>query len=321
MRIAIVGSGSLGLLWAARILKTEHELVLFTRTQQQKTSINENGITLVNYKNEQEHHDVTAESVASYFSGNPFDLLLVTVKQMHVCKLVPFIQSITQPDSQILFVQNGLGHEEKIKCLYNRSWTYAMITSEGALRLTSHCVHHTGRGNIWMGRFPGDSSSFHPHIMAFMQSINELGEIKIHRENAIVRRMWEKLLINCVINPLTALSGLKNGELLSSCYSGKVNKVISEAVHVAKKVGLPLSEEELKEKVYAVCNETHMNFSSTVQDIRRGMPTEIKYLNGTLVKWGKKVGISTPYNEELLVQIEKLEVDNGHKRNNPFSYQ
>lgn len=312
MRVAIIGSGSLGLLWATKILKIGYQLVIFARTEEQCAKITKDGITLRNYQDEVEYYNVKCEEVSYSYRGC-FDVVLVAVKQTHLTKLIPFIQMITHPKSQIIFLQNGLGHEEKIYCLYNRSWTYACITTEGALRCSPIEVHHTGIGQSWIGRFPGKTTSFHPLMKRLIEFLNGLSGFEIQRDDFIHRRMWEKFLLNCVINPLTALHDVRNGELRSSRYTGRINQLIFEVIQVSRKMGFLLSESELRKNVLEVCAKTNMNLSSMVQDMKRRVPTEIDYLNGAIIRFGKKIGINTPYNQELLDQVKKLEVENGNK--------
>lgn len=311
MRVAIIGCGSLGLLWATKLLKTRLRLVLFARTKEQSAKINRDGITLRNYQNELEHYSVQCEST-SFCNKGHFDVVLVAVKQTHLTRLIPLIQMITHPASQIIFLQNGLGHEEKIRCLYNRSWTYVVITTEGALRCNPTMIHHTGIGESWIGQFPEKAVLVHPLMKRVIEEINELGVFKIRLDDFIHHRMWRKFLLNCVINPITAVDDVRNGELCSSRYTKRISRVVFELIQVSKKMGFVIDDSELTKNVLEVCNKTKLNLSSMVQDIKRKVPTEIDYLNGVLIRFGNKVGIDTPYNQELFDQVKKIEAENGN---------
>jgi 2-dehydropantoate 2-reductase len=116
-------------------------------------------------------------------------------------------------------------------------------------------------------------------------------------------------LINVGINPLTALTGLRNGELLEHPEIKAVMKrAVEEAMTVALDLGVETGLDDPVERVYAVAEATAANRSSMLQDVERGRRTEIDALNGAIVELGRRVGVETPVNETLVAAVKGLEL-------------
>ncbi|GAF76047.1 unnamed protein product, partial [marine sediment metagenome] len=132
----------------------------------------------------------------------------------------------------------------------------------------------------------------------------------IHTEisSNIMRALWSKVLVNVGINPLTALTGLRNGELLDHPEIRQVMKrAVEEAMMVAQSLGIEMEFDNPVEKVYEVAEATAANRSSMLQDVERGRKTEIDALNGAIVELGRRIGVDTPVNETLVAAVKGLE--------------
>ena len=96
--------------------------------------------------------------------------------------------------------------------------------------------------------------------------------------------IWEKLLVNVGINALTALTGLKNGQLLDHPETVRLMEaLVSEAAEVAERKGIRIAEKTI-EKVKAVAEATKENRSSMGQDFDFQRKTEIDAINGAVVR-------------------------------------
>jgi 2-dehydropantoate 2-reductase len=123
----------------------------------------------------------------------------------------------------------------------------------------------------------------------------------------ILNRLWAKLFINAGINPLTALYQCTNGQLLTSCAArGRLKKIVREAETVARACGVTINTDPLQAAL-AVCKKTATNISSMLQDRKRQQQTEIDAINGAVIREGKRMGIATPFNEEIVRQIKEME--------------
>jgi 2-dehydropantoate 2-reductase len=307
MKVAILGSGSLGLLWGARMQPLFGEsLHLLTRTREQAEFLNREGIRFTDLYGKTEQRVCRARWSERVADGK-IDVLLVMVKQTHLPSVIPVIQKGTHRESQIIFWQNGWGHQERIAKLADRPWTYLAVTTEGALKEGPNAISHTGGGETAIGLYPPASKQPHPLFLCWMRMLMEKYGPLIQYDRQILHKIWEKLAVNCVINPLTALYQVKNGALLSPEYEGEWKEVLSEVVLVADQEGISLSYSEINEKVKSVCEKTAGNLSSMLQDLMRGQKTEVDFINGAIVRLGQKHRVNTPANSRLVSLIHEKE--------------
>jgi 2-dehydropantoate 2-reductase len=119
--------------------------------------------------------------------------------------------------------------------------------------------------------------------------------------------LWSKLVINAAINPLTALLGVPNGELLRRpSAQALMGTVATEAAAVAAARGQVLTFSDPVAAAAAVAQRTAVNHSSMLQDVQRGAPTEIDAINGAIVKAGEMQNVPTPNNHTLWLLIKAL---------------
>jgi len=121
------------------------------------------------------------------------------------------------------------------------------------------------------------------------------------------RVVWSKLAANCAINALTALTGRTNGELLEDeAALGTLREAAREVGAVAAARGTPLGEDAAA-IAEDVARATARNHSSMKQDLERGTPTEIDFLNGAVVEAGRRLSVPTPVNERLWRGVRERE--------------
>jgi len=120
--------------------------------------------------------------------------------------------------------------------------------------------------------------------------------------------LWDKLIINVGINALTAITRMKNGEILKIPETRNIMiEAVKEAVNIAKALNIKLEIKDHVRKTIEVAEATANNKSSMLQDIERRKKTEIDYINGAIVKLGKKLGIKTPVNKTLTALVKAIE--------------
>ena len=129
-------------------------------------------------------------------------------------------------------------------------------------------------------------------------------------EKDLDRLVWRKLAVNCAINPLSALAGRLNGELLESAESREtLVKAATEVAAVAAAKGLELGA-DVGALVLAVARETGANRSSMLQDVLRGAPTEVEAICGAVARIARDLGIYTPINVRLCRLVRQVEAGN-----------
>ncbi|MDF2816027.1 MAG: 2-dehydropantoate 2-reductase, partial [Paenibacillus sp.] len=218
MDIWCVGGGSIGMLLTAKLTLAGNKLTLITHTDEQAESIIQHAITLIEVKNGQGFKAVPSNTISySRLVGNPDtwisqkpDWILLTVKQQHLTDdLLQQIGDWCSRGSRLLCFQNGVGHVERLAPYVPMHLLDLAVTTEGARRTGPANIEHTGHGITRLGSAQeleeGDRSS------AIRSSQKKLAEMlnKAGFESLLSNNMrevaWNKLLINAVINPLTAI--------------------------------------------------------------------------------------------------------------------
>jgi 2-dehydropantoate 2-reductase len=158
---------------------------------------------------------------------------------------------------------------------------------------------HTGEGKVNLGTNPRQaelqevlvSAGFQVEIVADPKSL-----------------LWGKLVINAAINPLTAILGIPNGDLLTQPDTRELlSEVATEAEFIAYHNGVMLPYPDPIEAVEQVARNTAGNHSSMLQDVLNGRPTEIDAINGAIVLEAEKVGVPTPVNRVLWHLVKGLD--------------
>lgn len=301
MRIAVWGGGSLGLLWSARLAGKFDRLLVVTHTERQASAINRAGIDLTTQAGEQKNLRVHAKQADLIGEDAPFDVILVMVKQVHLPEVFPLLQKAVHSNTQVLFFQNGWGHQTLLEELSPVCQTYLVVTTEGALKRGDQQVVHTGKGISRVGSFP-EKQAEPPSGLREL-----LAKDLFQYDQNILQRVWEKLSINCVVNPLTAWYGIRNGDLLNPEYDQEKKAILTEVIHVASLEEIRLPEQKMWKQIHQVCRYTAMNFSSMLQDIQNKRPTEIDFMNGAIVRLGKQHRIETPVNQLWVSRIREKE--------------
>ncbi|MCO4850938.1 2-dehydropantoate 2-reductase [Bacillus vallismortis] len=291
MKIGIIGGGSVGLL-CAYYLSLYHDVTVVTRREEQAAAIRSEGIRL-----DKDGEEFSADCNADTCMSSDFDLLVVTVKQHQLQSVFPLLERIGK--TNILFLQNGMGHIHDLKDWRVGHSIYVGIVEHGAVRKSDTVVEHTGLGAIkW--------STFHntePDRLNTLFQHNH-SDFPIRYEADWYRLLTGKLIVNACINPLTALLQVKNGELLTTpAYVAFMKLVFQEASHILKLE----NEEEAWERVQVVCGQTKENRSSMLVDVTEGRKTEADAIIGYLLKEASLHGLDAAHLEFLYGSIKALE--------------
>jgi 2-dehydropantoate 2-reductase len=294
MRIGIIGAGSLGLLWAAR-LAAYANVTLLCRTEQQAAVINQLGIKLTHRNGDEQQYCVAATTIDSNDHAACFDALFLMVKQPALSQTLPYIGTLINSHSVVVAWQNGLGHEEQLQ-MYP---TFAAVTTEGARREAANRVTHTGEGYVRLGPLCGQPSSLELEALLQRFGVQFVSNIK--------QAMWEKFALNVVINPLTAILEVTNGKLLEETIAPVIERLLSEVCMVAAAKGIHFNQTVLAQQIADVCHKTARNHSSMLQDIQRGRQTEIDSLNGQLLSYAEQMNLFVPAHAMLTALIRAKE--------------
>lgn len=294
MKTVVIGGGSVGLLLAARLQLGGVGAELITRSEAQAIQLNEKGVTICTIDGNQQ----TVHLIARPFTHQlpPADYYLLAIKQPDLLTVLPGLRSIP-PTARVIALQNGIGHQEILAEALHDNPLFFAVNTEGAHRLSATEVAHTGTGTLRIGPWNNDK----PKDLLLQRFIEAAAAASIPAlyVEEISGFVWRKVIANAVINPLTTLFEVTNGELLQSSVTlTTMRQVFEEAAAIATCFGQKI-DEQVWQELLSICRSTSRNHSSMLQDFWHGKPTEIEAINGYLVNKGKELGMMTPMNDAL----------------------
>jgi 2-dehydropantoate 2-reductase len=227
-------------------------------------------------------------------------LVILTTKVQDSARAIDGIKNLLRKDTVILILQNGIGNEEIVEHTAGKE----VKILRGVLKVAVEFLE-PGVVKFWSGRTIIGQGETAEEIV---EMLNKCGLDAKLSEN-IDRDVWNKLVVNCVVNPLTAILRVTDGAIIVDSLKKTRIEVVRECIAVAEAEGVVLAA-DLAERIDRTV-AGYKNFSSMYQDITKRKKTEIDYLNGKIATLGKKHGILTPVNETLAGLIKFLEGNNG----------
>jgi 2-dehydropantoate 2-reductase len=210
------------------------------------------------------------------------------------------------PETIVVSLQNGVDNAERIDFAAGIRVIPAVVYIAAAM-IGPGRVKHTGRGDLIVGDAFSNHDLSRSHLEEVATTFTQAGVSCRISENITVE-LWEKLIMNCAYNGISALSRMKYGRIAQDPGTIEVMKsVVIEAVAVAGASGVPLSLSGMTEAALKLGKAMPEALSSTAQDIARGKPTEIDSLNGFLVRKGADLGVPTQVNQILFSLVKLLE--------------
>ncbi|QTA88521.1 ketopantoate reductase family protein [Desulfonema magnum] len=301
MRIAIVGAGAMGSLFGA-MLSSVSDVYLITLSEEHVQAIKKNGLVIEKTDGTSETYQMFATTDASEVEPD-VDLAIIFTKSYSTEAAAKSAKPLLGRKGLAITLQNGLGNLEVIANIVGKERAIAGVTSHGATLVEPGHIRHAGEGPTYIGSISHLSQSLNRIAETF-----QAGGINVSVSENLDSLIWGKLIINVGINALAAILRVPNGVLGVTPECKKImSNAVLEAETVARAFGIELPYANPLEAVKKVCENTAGNRASMLQDILKGAHTEVGAINRAIVKRGKVLGISTPYNVFLSEIIEALE--------------
>lgn len=289
--VVIMGAGAIGSYIGSQLSK--HTDVTLVGRRAHVDAINEKGLT-VSGKVEGCYNVNTVTELDSV----PSDcLLIITTKAQDLEMTVENTHHHYRDDTTILLLQNGLGNEEVVRNITGPSVEIVRaLASMGVEHLKPGSIEVKLRGEITLPDTPTGR-----HIA----QLCTLCDLEARLSNNIYYEIWRKLVMNCVINPLTAIFRVTNKEIAVDTLKKVREDIVEECIKVAEKEQVDLEPELVEVITNAAAKYT--NLSSMCQDVIKGRRTEIEFLNGKISELGRKHGVATPVNDTVSAMVRFLE--------------
>ena len=301
MRVTVVGCGAVGSLFAANLAQLEDvEVWAFDLDGEHVAAINEHGLRLSGAG------EVVGELRATTNADDlpPSDFGIVATKCMHTAAAI----EATAPafaTGAVCSVQNGVGNEEAIAQRVERVIRGTTFPA-GRVVEPGH-VQWDVKGDTTIGPFEPSPAPM-AEVGRLAEACTRAG---LPTEAVADARgpQWRKLIFNAATNPIGALTGLTHGRV---CENPGLRRLVSQlvdegkAVAAAQGIELDADPEELIDHA-ARPDVAYDHKASMLQDVEARRPTEIDYLNGGIVRFGREQGVPTPLNEAVTALIKGLE--------------
>jgi 2-dehydropantoate 2-reductase len=318
MRIALIGAGALGTIYAALLAQSQPTvecwLVGAASSAAHFHSIRTQGLRLT-----------LADSVSSTLPESvrllltqpihnlrlsdqpdslpPIHIAIVLVKGYRTADAAQQIRACLQPDGLVLTLQNGLGNAAVLRDGLPYVRVIQGITYCGANTPAPGHIHFTAlRPTI----LPAES---HPYLDTFAAALQSVGA-PITREAHMPDAIWRKLLINSAINALGGLLNLRNGDLLlHEPARSLMHTLVAEALPVAQAEGALLDQtvDSMTVQVMQTAEASAQNWNSLAQDLQRARRTEIVTLNGAVLACAARHDLPVPTHRALVQLIQVRE--------------
>lgn len=290
MKIAIIGAGAIGLLFSYYLNK-KYEVTLYTRTNDQAEMIQSRGVHLID-GGLSEIGKVPAKPIELWVGAE--DLTIITVKQYQLQSILPQLSKYSESKGSLLFLQNGMGHLKLLSDLKVDN-IYIGSVEHGAAKLNGNTVSHNGHGVTRTSVFKGSKTLLENLVHTCPDDFH------LTLESDYQEILVKKLIVNAVINPLTAAFQVENGIIIRNPFFYKV--VISLFDEVAKVLHLKNKEDHFR-NVVSVCEKTSANRSSMLKDLEAGRETEVDSILGYLLEEAQRKEMIAPliYNYYHLIK-------------------
>lgn len=293
MQVAVIGAGAVGCYYGGLLLRAGHDVTFIGRPPH-VDAINAHGL-LLDTQSFKGHLPAKAATDASALAAP--DLVLVCVKSADTEAAGRSLAARLRPDTSILSLQNGVDNAQRLRGVTGHAVISAVVYVGSEMAGPGHVRHHGG-GDLVIG------ASAESETLA--QTLEAAG-VRTTIADDIEAVQWTKLITNCAFNALSAVAGISYGPMMEVDGAGDViASAIEEGATVARACGVAMPD-DLAARILKIPAAMPNQKSSTAQDLARGKPSEIDFLNGTVVRKGAELGIPTPTNRALQVMVKLVE--------------
>ncbi len=302
MKIAIVGVGAMGSIYAALLASGGHEVWAVDVWKDHVTAMREKGLRVEGASGDR---TVKLNATTNPADVRDADLVIIATKYDGVVPAAKAALAMAKPDAPILTIQNGLGSAEKVaEVVGSKRIMIGVVGGFGASMKGPGHAHHNGMEFVRLGEMDGGLT---PRL-ASVKATWESGGFKVLTFDDIHKMIWEKLICNCTYSGPCAITGLRVGEIQADPSAWSVaSACATEAYHVARAHGIKLDFDDPVRYVRDFGQKIPNARPSMLLDHLAGKKAEIDNINGAIPRLGAAKGIATPVNSMLVALLRAKE--------------
>ncbi|MFO0992030.1 MAG: 2-dehydropantoate 2-reductase [Hyphomicrobiales bacterium] len=310
MRVAMIGAGAMGSVFGSRFARAGAEVVLFDRDRTHIEAIEVGGVHV-----EAPDGSMTLRLPATTNADNigKADFAVILVDSNATEEAAKVVKRVLGKNGAALTLQNGIGNVEVLSAVLGAARVIAGTTYNSAARIKPGHVLHSNIGETVIGEIDGSLSA---RVEGIARLLREAG-LSVTVSDNVMGHIWMKFVLNAAINPVSAMTGLRPGEIARVPAARELlERVLDEVLDVVAAKGITLPVDDARAHVLDHAWERY-NRPSMLQHVEEGRRTEIDALNGALVKEAKVLGVAAPFNEAVVLAIRSIEARNAARAKSP----
>ncbi len=299
MKIGIVGAGAIGTLFGFSLANAQRVIAL-VRSAKIARAIADRGGFIVN--------GAMARRVVATHDPDALcdvDLLLVAVKAHATIDALAPMRGVLAEKATIVSLQNGIDAAAQIEYAMGHRHAIAVgPTTEAAILIEPGIARRADPGTTHLGWVRGHDGG--RDVLEEIGRVFTQSDLRVHMVDDPAPYQWAKLVVNAGINPVAALAGVTNGEVIErDDLRRRAETIAIEVSTLAVREGIILPFADPVSQVHTVAKATASNRSSMLQDFDRGRPTEVEAILGTVVRRAATLGVPVPASLAALDEVRR----------------
>ena len=303
MKIAVIGCGAMGSVYAGLLADAGNEVLAIDRGADHVAAINRRGLEVDGASGHRVVRIRAAQTVPD--NEGAVDLVIIAVKAAAAGDAARAAQPLVGPSTRVLTIQNGLGAADDVSRTIDPDRIIVGIAGGFGASLRGPArAHHNGMQVVRMGALAGLPFAEVESVVAVWAAAGFATEAA----RDIVAMQWDKLICNVAYSAPCALTGMTVGEAMDDAELGPVSRAAAtEAAAIARARGIAIDIPDPVEHVRTFARRVPDAKPSLLLDHEAGKPSEIDYINGAIPREAARLGLAAPVNETLtrLVRIKE----------------
>jgi 2-dehydropantoate 2-reductase len=302
MKIAVVGCGAMGSVYAALLADAGHEIWAIDKWKEHVDAMKAGGLRLEGASGDR---TVRVNATMDNTEAGPCDLVILSTKAMHVEKAAKALQPLLRGDTAVLSIQNGLGGPDTAARVLGRERVLVgVVGGFGASMKGPGHAHHNGWELVRLGELAGPVS---PRLEAVAE-VWRSGGFRVKCFDDIDQLVWEKLICNVCFSAPCAVTERTIIEVIEDPDTWQVaSGCATEAYDVARARGIKLDFTDPVAYVRAFGMKIPKARPSMLLDHMAGRMSEIEAINGAIPVAAKAAGVAAPFNEVISALVRAKE--------------
>ena len=309
MKIAVVGCGAMGSVYAALLAGAGHEIWAIDSWKEHVAAMKAKGLRLEGASGDR---TVRVNATTDAADAGQCDLVILATKAMQVEKAAQSMQPLLRKDTVVLSIQNGLGGPDTAaKVLGRERVLVGVVGGFGASMKAPGHAHHNGWELVRLGELAGPVTPRLEKVAQLWRS----GGFRVKCFDDIDQLVWEKLICNVCFSGTCTVTGRTVVEVIDDPDTWQVaSGCATEAYNVARARGIKLDFTDPVAYVRAFGMKIPNARPSMLLDHMAGRMSEIEAINGAIPVQAKAVGIAAPYNEVISALVRAKERSMGVRK-------